>query len=140
MTQYKYDDILPIYNTYSKMADDKLHETLDAIYIVEELINDLTMLLSKKEKKTPKDVGDISYYVEELKDIDVEKTILTKYGIETFINKKIKPTKDVNVNIEYVYTKTKPESSSSHEPQPKFLHESQPESSYEPQPESSYEP
>ena len=51
MTQYKYDDILPIYNKYSKMTDDKLQDALDAITIVEELNNDLTMLLSKDKKK-----------------------------------------------------------------------------------------
>ena len=50
MTDYNYDDILPIYNKYSKMTDDKLQDALDAITIVEELNNDLSMLLSKKEK------------------------------------------------------------------------------------------
>ena len=50
----------------------------------------------QKRKKTIKDVSDISYYVEQLKGIDVEKSILKRYVIENFVKKNIEPTEIVN--------------------------------------------
>ena len=52
MPVYKYVNILPIYNKYSKATNVALQDTLYQITIEEELLADINTLVSKERKHT----------------------------------------------------------------------------------------